>query len=79
MSERRKLPRMRALKGAKIVFNHRWSTIDCTVRNLTKIGCCLQVANPVGIPDEFELEFDSTTRPCHVIWRKEGRLGVAFG
>ena len=79
MSERRTLPRTRALKGAKIVFNQRWSTIDCTVRNLSTMGCCLHVADPVGIPDDFELEFDATSRPCHVIWRKESRLGVAFG
>ena len=80
MNERRQEPRPRALKAAKIIFNHRCSTIDCTVRNLSAHGAKLIVGTQVGIPDTFDLTFaaDGTNRPCKVIWRKEGELGVAF-
>jgi hypothetical protein len=33
-----------------------------------------------SIPDRFTLvvRTDQLKRPCHVIWRKEKRIGVAF-
>ena len=78
MDERRNITRSRALKSAKIVFNNRWSIIDCTVRNLSDTGCCLEVGDPVGVPDKFDLEFGATKRGCEVIWRKQDRVGVHF-
>ena len=43
-------------------------------------GAALEVSNPADIPDQFDLFFkaDSTQIPCHVIWRKDERIGVAF-
>jgi hypothetical protein len=79
LDDRRNRARMRALKSAKIVFNNRWSTLDCTVRNLSDAGCCLQVGDPVGVPDKFELEVGGVTRLCEVVWRKDNRIGVQFG
>jgi hypothetical protein len=80
MLERRKHPRHRTLKAGRIVFNHRFSVISCTVRNLSDGGACLQVASSVGIPDDFDLtiEPDRACRPCQVAWRSEQRIGVAF-
>jgi hypothetical protein len=80
MDERRKEPRPRALKTAKIIFNNRFSTIDCTVRNLSGHGAKLIVGTQVGIPETFDLTFpaDGSSRPCKVVWRKEGELGVEF-
>jgi hypothetical protein len=78
LDDRRNRARMRALKSAKIVFNNRWSIIDCTVRNLSDTGCCLQVADPIGIPDKFELEVGATNHLCQVVWRKDNRVGVQF-
>src|SRR4051812_18957496 len=78
MEERRKEPRARALKCAKIVFNNRFSTIDCTVRNLSPRGAKLIVGTQMGVPERFNLAFDAdgSNRPCRVIWRKEGEIGV---
>jgi hypothetical protein len=45
--------RRRALKRARIIFNDRWATIDCTVSNLSDRGACLNVESPIGIPDTF--------------------------
>jgi hypothetical protein len=79
MDERRKVARHRTLKAGSIAFN-RAGGIDCRVRNLSPSGACLEVANQVGIPDDFVLvvEHEHLTQPCHVIWRSGTRLGVAF-
>jgi hypothetical protein len=78
--ERRRQTRGRTLKAARILFNHRQSVIDCTVRNLSPGGACLNVTSTLGIPNEFEVQFeaDNSLRACHVVWHKEKQLGVAF-
>jgi PilZ domain len=78
--EKRRQPRARMLKSARIIFNKRSSVIDCTVRNLSPNGACLNVASTLGIPEEFEVVFDAdnSTRSCRVVWHKEKQLGVAF-
>jgi hypothetical protein len=78
--EQRKHIRRRILKAGRIVFNGRFSVIDCIVRNLSDGGACLEVASSVGIPENFDLtiEADHPDRHCHVAWRSEHRLGVAF-
>jgi hypothetical protein len=80
MSEQRKKPRHRAFKAGRIVFNQRRSVLDCTVRNLSSTGACLDVPSAVGVPDVFELiiESESTTRACRIAWRSERRIGVHF-
>jgi hypothetical protein len=81
MDERRKVvPRARALKTGRIIFNKRSSTIDCTVRNLTVRGAKLLVGSQVGVPERFDLAIvpDGGSRPCKVIWRKDGEIGVEF-
>jgi hypothetical protein len=79
MEERRKALRHRTLKAGSIGFN-RDGGIDCRVRNLSPLGACLEVASPIGVPDDFVLvvERDRLRQPCHVIWRAGTRLGVEF-
>ena len=77
--ERRQVPRHRTLKAGLIGFN-RAGTIECRVRNLSRIGACLDVAGQIGIPDEFTLivEHEHLKKKCRVIWRKPMQLGVEF-
>ena len=75
--DRRIASRLRALKGAQIV----WPTaaaVKCVVRNLSQTGASLEVHGPV--PGAFELVFDGdqSRRLCHVVWRGETRIGVKF-
>ncbi len=79
IDERRKAPRHRTLKAGSIAFK-RAGGIDCRVRNLSDNGACLEVASQIGVPDAFTLVIavDRLERPCHVIWRKATRIGVAF-
>jgi hypothetical protein len=78
--DRRESPRLRTLKAGKIVFNHKFSVVDCTIRNMSGDGACLQVPSTIGIPDDFDLliEPDKQARPCHVAWKSDSRLGVRF-
>jgi len=55
MIEKRASPRVRTLKRGSIVFGVA-STVDCVVRNLSETGACLEVASPIGIPDDFTLQ-----------------------
>lgn len=79
MEERRKVPRHRTLKGGHITFKCT-ASIDCRVRNMSKAGACLEVENHIGVPDDFTLriDVDRLKQPCHVIWRADKRMGVAF-
>ena len=71
--------RRRALKKARITFKDRWATIDCTVRNLSDWGACLNVESYIGIPDTFDLVLDNApVRSCRVTWRKATQIGVEF-
>ena len=78
--EQRRAQRTRVLKGAKIILNSSTSLLDCSVRNLTNLGACLQIASPLGIPQQFDVTFDCarSRRPCRVIWRTSKQLGVEF-
>jgi hypothetical protein len=79
MDEHRIAPRHRVLKGGTIMFNGA-AGISCTVRNMSDAGAALDVSSPVGIPPAFTLVIDGEHdgKACHVVWRKEKRIGVAF-
>jgi hypothetical protein len=71
-------PRRRILKAGSIEFGG--GAIDCSVRNLSETGAALEVVTPLFIPDRFTLSVrtDQFRRPCHIVWRKQRRIGVAF-
>ena len=79
MEERRAKPRQRILKAGTIEFDG--GSIDCTIRNRSPTGAALDVASPVGIPHEITLNIVSSRerQRCHIVWRKEKRIGVVFG
>ena len=78
MDEHRTVPRNHVLKAGTIKFGG--GAINCMVRNLSISGAALDVTPTVGIPEHFTLVFpaDGLHMPCHVVWRKENRIGVAF-
>jgi PilZ domain len=79
MTERRATVRQRVFKAGTIEFDG--SRIDCTIRNMSIAGAALDVVSPVGIPHEITLNIltHQVRQRCHIIWRKEKRVGVAFG
>jgi PilZ domain len=77
-NERRVIPRRRVLKTGSITVGG--GAIDCTVRNISDAGATLEVVSPLFIPDRFRLfvPSDGLNRPCHIVWRKDRRMGIAF-
>jgi hypothetical protein len=80
MSDLRHVPRRRTYKAGRIGFNSGGAVITCLIRNLSDGGACLAVESPIGIPDTFNLVFDSgePSRVCEVVWRKAKQIGVVF-
>ncbi|HXQ82740.1 MAG TPA: PilZ domain-containing protein [Xanthobacteraceae bacterium] len=78
--DRRYVQRTKVLRGAKIIVPRHSPVIHCTVQNITDGGACLKVANTYGLPQTFELTFESgrTRRACRVVWRTHDQLGVSF-
>jgi len=78
MDPHRIAARRRILKAGSIECGG--GVIDCIVRNLSETGAALEVVSPLYIPDRFTLmvRTDQLKRPCHIVWRKAKRIGVAF-
>lgn len=77
--DRRQSERTRSLKGARIIFNNRSSSVNCLVRNQSNGGLKLSLDGPTFIPDKFTIRFDNgQERHCIVRWRKFPELGVQF-
>lgn len=79
MVERRKYPRTRVLKGAKIVLGAT-SVLNCVVRDLTNGGARVRITNAANLPAEVAITLDGgrTCRPCQVAWRTLGETGLQF-
>lgn len=78
MQEKRATFRKRVLKTAQIILSDKAPRLDCTVRNLSNTGACLQLSTTYGIPMNFDIVFDGVRRPCRAIWRTDTKMGVAF-
>ena len=78
MEKKRAADRKRVLKAGSIEFGG--GAIDCTVRNISETGAALEAVSPLFIPDRFTLfvQTDHVRRPCHIVWRKDKRIGVEF-
>ena len=78
MIERRTTVRQRVFKAGTIEFDG--CGVDCTIRNMSVVGAALDIVSPAGIPHEITLNIltNQVRQRCHIIWRKENRVGVAF-
>jgi hypothetical protein len=79
MSERRKTPRNRVLKGARLLLGNR-AVMDCVVRNISGTGAGIDIPNALGMPDRVNMALDdkASTRRCRSVWRKLCKIGVEF-
>jgi hypothetical protein len=80
MGERRRFPRYKILKSGTIRFND-GSETECTIRDLSVAGACLETLEAPSLPESFELILgsDGRVRLCTVAWKNAKRLGVVFG
>jgi hypothetical protein len=79
MSERRRYPRIRIQKAAKVVFGT-VSVLDCMVRDLSSTGVRIEIQDAAGLPDAVDVTFDGgrTFRPCRLRWRSPTETGLEF-
>jgi hypothetical protein len=80
MQERRKRARSRTFLGGVIAFNHRKSTMDCLVRNISDVGAKISFTNTATVPDEFDLTIKQKGRSlfARIVWRHADEAGVIF-
>ncbi len=78
--EQRRAPRESTYKAARIAAGSARATLHCGVRNLSATGACLRLDDAQGVPNTFNLVFDSgePSRRCRVVWRNARQLGVRF-
>ncbi|KQT50852.1 hypothetical protein ASG43_06215 [Aureimonas sp. Leaf454] len=78
-SERRVAQRTRTLKRAKILFNNRFSTFDCIVRNISSTGALLTIDDAAHLPKVFEVRIgDEAERPAKLVYRRGMLAGIRF-
>jgi hypothetical protein len=79
MLERRRFPRTKVFKGAKLTLAGHL-TVGCTVRNLSNHGAGLQLPSNLPLTAEFDLSFDlgRTLRKCRKVWQTSTNVGVSF-
>lgn len=78
--ERRGQPRSRTILGARAVFNERFSTMDCRVRDISAGGARLRFGGPPVVPRWFELQLieRGERRRVERVWTSGQDMGVAF-
>jgi PilZ domain len=77
--EHRDVHRQRTLKRARAVLSDR-STIDCTIRDISKGGARLVFGDAFELPETFRLiiVMSSTIVPVRLQWQRGMEAGVAF-
>jgi hypothetical protein len=80
LDERRKAPRKKSFLKGTVYYNHRHSSIECTIRDFSDYGARLQFPSPVTLPDPVELEIPARDQilRANVRWRKDDEVGVSF-
>lgn len=80
MQERRSFHRGRTYLSGRIIFNNRFSTMDCLVRNMSQSGAKLIISSTVMVPVEFDLLVHNKgdSRRARLIWRSDTEMGIAL-
>jgi hypothetical protein len=78
-ADKRRCPRRRQLKDGKVVLSN-WTTIDCTIRDVSDTGVRLTFGAPTGLPDAFKLLFVSghSMRDVKTVWQRGLAAGIEF-
>ena len=78
--ERRREIRRRVFKGAKLVFNNGYGSVECVVRNQSDHGARLRLGDSIAAPSRFEVHIagDGAPRPARACWRTQTEIGIAF-
>jgi len=80
MPELRRTERIKSFLRAQILFNHRMTTVDCLIKNISAGGAKIDVDQTASIPAEFEIYIPqkNKTHKARMIWRDAHAIGVEF-
>ncbi|WP_457094369.1 PilZ domain-containing protein [Microvirga sp. P5_D2] len=78
--DQRSNTRQRTILEGRIVFNNRFSLIECAVRDLSGTGARIAFSHPIRIPQEFEIEIPNKklSRWARVVWSNGKEYGITF-
>lgn len=77
--EERKSKRVTTFKKGKVIFNNGHSVLECTVRNLSKNGACLQLPCHIELPTVFTLAIEGGEKhQCETVWFANDKVGVKY-
>lgn len=77
--EHRKDGRRRTLFGGTI-YDESGQSFDCSVSDISTSGVKVKTKTEFEIGDAVDLRINkfNDLRPCHVIWKREGAIGLRF-
>ncbi len=77
--ERRKHPRKRVLRRARIVYGNGHVAIDCILLDISESGALLKTSGLYPLPERFKLHVDDgQIREVGVCYRAPEATGVRF-
>jgi hypothetical protein len=80
MIERRAVVRHKSFMQGRVYFNRRQSSVDCIIREFTKIGARLHFPDLAALPDVFEIYVPSKDEyfQARAVWHKGSDVGIAW-
>jgi hypothetical protein len=51
---------------------------DCTVVDISESGARIAIRGAIELPRQFSIAFESSVRPCQLVWRNGTMAGVKF-
>src|SRR5215211_885439 len=80
VEEQRRAPRRRVLLDGRVIFNNRFSIIECTIRDLSDTGAKVVFQHPTPLPPEVGLEIFKTGESFQArVVRSDGKThGLMF-
>jgi hypothetical protein len=80
MIERRAIARQKSFILGRVLFNRRQSSVDCIIRQFTKMGARLYFPELASLPDTFEIHIPSKDQyfQARAVWHKGSDIGVAW-
>jgi hypothetical protein len=80
VNERRAIVRQKSFMQGRVFFNRRQSSMDCLIRDFTKVGAHLHFPGTAALPDAFEIYVPSKDEyfRARAIWHNGSDVGIAW-
>jgi hypothetical protein len=76
-SQKRTERRMKRDFPARVVLGG-FAERDCKVVDISQSGARIAISGAIELPRQFSIAFESSARPCQLVWRNGTMAGVKF-